>query len=95
MRLTGQRQVRHEVTVQIKLVRQTGPGNSLVRNDRGDGLIEDSRRASIGCSTGVLPVPCACIRLEADPLLGAMAHRRVVSGVSRQWSVVRCLSRIQ
>ena len=52
-------------------MRQTGPGNSLVRDQPDDGLIDDPRRARSGYSTGVLPVPFTCIRLESAPLIGA------------------------
>ena len=48
MRLPGQRQVRQEVTVQSKLMRQTGSGNSLVRDQPGDGPIDDPHRANFG-----------------------------------------------
>ena len=71
MRLPGQRQVRQEVAVQITLMRQTGPGNSLVRDQPGDGLINDPRRAGVSRSVVVEMVPYICIRLEADPLRGA------------------------
>ena len=63
---TGQRQVRQKVAVQIKLMRQTEPGNSLVRDNPGDGLIDDPRRSCVGRSTVVRAEPSIHSRLQAD-----------------------------
>ena len=53
--------VRHEVAVQIQLRRQTGPGNSLVRDQPSDGLIDDARGSGIAIPVVLLMAHWHCL----------------------------------